>query len=354
VEAGILGPELERQLAARGLMLGHRPAAFEFSTLGGWIAAPDAGQAPHWLAGVRLATPQGLLSLRDGSAASLNGLVQGSQGAFGVITAATLRVRPRPAQQEHRRYLFPDFASGIAALRQAAREELPMLQPLLRDDGATRLAQRLAQQDGGWTLPTLAQALHRTLRRFDSHAAALDVSFGGSASEVATARKRFAALARKLRALPQGAQTQEPFALPVLRDILLDRGAALDSISGFTTWAKLPLLYVALRAALKQAMRQHALRPGVRGLVLFHVGPVTRDGAGFTVSWIYPRHLDDEVAQAGHLRAAALAAATAQGAVLAGSDGLGQPRDALEEKLLGGIKRMLDPGDILNPGRIQP
>ena len=39
-EAGITGPDLERQLAARGMMLGHRPDSFEFSTLGGWIAQP--------------------------------------------------------------------------------------------------------------------------------------------------------------------------------------------------------------------------------------------------------------------------------------------------------------------------
>jgi len=57
-QAGISGPELERQLAAHGLMLGHFPGSFEFSTLGGWIAHHGAGQevarygrAGDWRAG---------------------------------------------------------------------------------------------------------------------------------------------------------------------------------------------------------------------------------------------------------------------------------------------------------------
>ena len=43
-QAGVYGPELEDVLKARGYTLGHYPQSFEFSTLGGWIAARGAGQ----------------------------------------------------------------------------------------------------------------------------------------------------------------------------------------------------------------------------------------------------------------------------------------------------------------------
>ena len=43
-EAGIFGPELEKILGEKGYTLGHFPQSFEFSTLGGWIAARSSGQ----------------------------------------------------------------------------------------------------------------------------------------------------------------------------------------------------------------------------------------------------------------------------------------------------------------------
>ena len=43
VQAGVLGPDLERQLAERGFTLGHFPDSFTHSTLGGWIATRSSG-----------------------------------------------------------------------------------------------------------------------------------------------------------------------------------------------------------------------------------------------------------------------------------------------------------------------
>ena len=38
IEAGVFGPDMEEQLAAQGMTLGHFPDSFLHSTLGGWIA----------------------------------------------------------------------------------------------------------------------------------------------------------------------------------------------------------------------------------------------------------------------------------------------------------------------------
>ncbi|MGZ4311960.1 MAG: FAD-binding oxidoreductase, partial [Solirubrobacteraceae bacterium] len=43
VQAGVAGPDLEEQLAARGYTLGHFPDSFPHSTLGGWIATRSSG-----------------------------------------------------------------------------------------------------------------------------------------------------------------------------------------------------------------------------------------------------------------------------------------------------------------------
>ncbi|EMN48039.1 FAD binding domain protein [Leptospira interrogans str. L1207] len=43
-QTGIYGPPLEISLNEKGFTLGHFPQSFEYSTLGGWIAARSAGQ----------------------------------------------------------------------------------------------------------------------------------------------------------------------------------------------------------------------------------------------------------------------------------------------------------------------
>ena len=148
-EAGIYGPALEKALQAKGMTLGHYPQSFEFSTLGGWIAHRGAGQgsnrygrAEDWLSGAKLATPRGLLDTNGFPASAagpqLNDLVLGSEGAFGIITEATVRLHPAPAAADYRGYLFRDFESGTAAIRAAVQEDLPATMLRLSDVEETR------------------------------------------------------------------------------------------------------------------------------------------------------------------------------------------------------------------------
>src|SRR6185436_12718657 len=122
-EAGIYGKDLEAALNAKGFTLGHFPQSYEFSTLGGWVAARGSGQqsarygkAEDWFAGGEIATPKGVWKLpsQPASAAGpdLRALVAGSEGAFGVITSATVRIHHLPRARDYTTFLFRDFKSG--------------------------------------------------------------------------------------------------------------------------------------------------------------------------------------------------------------------------------------------------
>lgn len=43
VQCGIIGKDLENELAKYGVMCGHEPDSVEFSSLGGWIATKASG-----------------------------------------------------------------------------------------------------------------------------------------------------------------------------------------------------------------------------------------------------------------------------------------------------------------------
>jgi len=350
VEAGITGPALERQLAARGMTLGHRPDDFEFSTPGGWIAQPGIGQeaarygnVSDWLRGVRVATPQGLL--KPSGLPDLKPLLLGSRGAFGVITGATIRIRGIAEKEDHRAYLFPDFASGLAAVREAHRTGLPHSFLQLSDDAETRLTQAFQRADQDFDLLRHMFDVYLSIRRFDSGAARLVAGFAGSESEVKSARKRLDGLAKRLGALPLGVDREwekQRFSSLYRRDTFLDRGVSMDGQDFSASWAKLPGLYVAVRAALKQAMRNHAPRANAHGLVLCRLSGARSDSATLTFNWLFPRILTDGVAQAERIRNAAMAAASSVDPVHHG----------LQRDILRGIKQVVDAKAILNPGAL--
>ena len=122
LQPGLRGPEAEALLAAEGLMLGHYPQSFEHATIGGFAATRSSGQASAGygrfdalVVGLRAATPRGELRLGGAPASAagpdLRQLLLGSEGAFGVLTEVTVRVR-RAARAEGLRGLAVAVVRG--------------------------------------------------------------------------------------------------------------------------------------------------------------------------------------------------------------------------------------------------
>ena len=150
-EAGITGPALEVALRDAGFALGHHPASFERSTVGGWLATGAVGQdatgtgpIADSVRSLALVAGTGLVETGSAPGASegpdLLDLLIGSEGAFGVIARATLALRPRPAAQAGAALLFGSFADGLAALRRLAQAGAAPSFVRLCDAAETRLA----------------------------------------------------------------------------------------------------------------------------------------------------------------------------------------------------------------------
>src|SRR5207302_453099 len=141
IQAGALGPALERELGEHGLTLRHFPQSFEFSTLGGWIATRSGGHfatlythIDDLVESVRALTPTGVWESRrlpgSGAGVSPDRMLIGSEGTLGLITEAWVRVRPRPSHRASAAVMFSDFIAGAAV---GSWREAFLRAPYLRD-----------------------------------------------------------------------------------------------------------------------------------------------------------------------------------------------------------------------------
>lgn len=377
-EAGIYGPALEKALQAKGVTLGHYPQSFEFSTLGGWIAHRGAGQqsgrygkAEDWLVAAKVATPRGLISTEDFPASAagprLTDFFVGSEGLFGIVTEAQFRVHAVPKAYDFRGFLFRDFATGAAAIREAMQNDLPASMLRLSDPDETyfyRAFSRVGKRDG------LKQMIERkvlAMRGFGERPCALISAFEGDADEVRDARKHFATIAKNLGAMgigegPGKRWREGRFHGPYLRDPLMERGVGVDTLETATSWSKIDALYNGVRSALENTMEETAPRPGARGLVMCHISHSYPTGASLYFTYIFPRALDGEIAQWQKIKKAATDAIAAHGGTISHHHGVGEDhlswmadeKGALGIEMLRAIKTTLDPKGILNPGKLIP
>lgn len=291
----------------------------------------------------------------------------GSEGLFGVVTEAKIRVRPVPVESDYRGYLFRDFAGGTEAIREAVQAEVPVAMLRLSDAEETRFYRAFG---GAGTKPGLGARLadaYLQARKFNANAAALIAGFEGDAATVAEGRKAFDKIARKLGALALGRRQGQRwrdgrFHGPYLRDPMMDRGLGVDTLETATSWTKLDALYRAVRTALENAMRATAPRPEAHGIVLCHISHSYPDGASLYFTYFFPRALDGEIAQWKAIKSAASDAITAQGGTISHHHGVGEDHlawmksedGALGLDVLRAIKRTFDPKGILNPGKLIP
>ncbi len=378
-EAGIYGPALEKALAAKGFTLGHYPQSFEFSTLGGWIAHRGAGQssgrygrAETWLVGAKLATPRGVLSVGGFPASSagpqLLDLALGSEGAFGVVTEATMRLRAVPAANDYRGYLFHDFASGAEAIREAVQSGVDAAMLRLSDASETRFYRAYGALGKKRGLGDRLAQIYLDAKGFDDKACAMVAGFeGDSAAAVDDARQTFEKIAQKHRALRLGrAQGQRwkdgRFHGPYLRDPMMDRGVGVDTLETATRWSNIETLYVAVKSALESAIRETGPRDGAHGIVSCHISHSYPDGASLYFTYIFPRALEREIAQWQAIKTAASDAIAANGGTISHHHGVGEDhlawmngeKGALGIDVLRAVKMALDPKGVMNPGKLIP
>ncbi|MFX1257210.1 MAG: FAD-binding oxidoreductase [Promethearchaeota archaeon] len=136
VETGTNGMNLERYLNAKGYTSGHIPQSLYTSSVGGWIAHRAAGQfstkygkIEDIVMGMEVVLPQGdIIEFKTIARAStgpqLDKFFIGGEGTIGIVTKATLRIWPYPEKRASISYVFPTFEDSLEATRQILRQQI--------------------------------------------------------------------------------------------------------------------------------------------------------------------------------------------------------------------------------------
>jgi alkyldihydroxyacetonephosphate synthase len=370
VEPGVFGPALERLLGEHGVTLGHFPQSFEYSTVGGWVATRSAGQAStgygridELVEAVRCDTPAGPLTTLDVPATaagpSLRELVVGSEGVLGVITEATLRVRPVPEARHYEAWSFRSFGEGAEAYRALEQAGASPDLARLSDEEETRLSMSLASTGSA---AERAGRAYLGLRGHSGGCLAF-TGFEGTPDEVARRRGRTAGLLRAHGAVGLGQRPGRSwlkgrFAAPYLRDEMLDRGVMVETLETATTWSNLRLLYEAVGAALRESLTARGTPP----VVMCHISHLYPSGASLYFTFIARQEPGSEIDQWRAAKTAACDAIVATGGTITHHHAVGADHAPWMEREVGELgvgvlraaKERVDPQGIMNPGKLLP
>jgi alkyldihydroxyacetonephosphate synthase len=343
VGAGHRGSELEEWLNQRGHTLNHFPQSLGRSSVGGWLATRATGQLSSKYGGIEDLVVRYEVVLTDGSVLDvharpraavgpdLRALFLGSEGCFGVITEVTLKVFPLAPHRRLGAFSMPSVAAGLEAMRTIAQASLRPMLVRFYDEAETAHA---APGMEGCAL------------------------FLGCDGFEAVAEAEFEECARIVRELGGRLVGPEPveawlgrrFDFSTVEKILASPGGYAETIEVAHLWSGIDELYTALTEALAPLADE----------VIAHFSHVYPQGTSLYVILLGHADSDEEARQRlAEIWRTAMKATVDVGGELSHHHGAGLARqefipEGLGEQhlLLRRLKEMLDPGFVLNPGKL--
>jgi alkyldihydroxyacetonephosphate synthase len=369
--AGATGPTIEEQLGRLGYRLGHFPQSWEYSTLGGWIATRSSGQQSYGygriedlFAGGQVETPRGQFELpplpASAAGPDLRQVVLGSEGRLGVITRAVLRVRPLPVQEFFWGVFFHAWEDGRHAARALVQSRVPLSMVRLSDAQETETTLALVGRE---RLLKLADgALSLLGYREGRCLMILGISAEGGV-DATKIRQQALDVIRSCGGLNAGTLigkewAHSRFKSPYLRNTLWQMGYALDTLESAVSWNAFEQARVNALAGIRNVLEVE----GVGGLAFSHLSHLYADGAGFYITYIFPRS-EDPHETLSTWRAAKRSASNAildgggtishqHGVGLDHRDDLPGEKGPLGVQLIRAFAQAVDPAGILNPGKL--
>lgn len=375
IEAGATGRELATALAQHGFTMGHEPDSMEFSTLGGWIATNASGMKKNrygniedLVLDVNVVSACGVLSRpgasvpRESIGTNPKSLSFGSEGNFGIITSAIVKLFPLPEVQRYGSIIFPDLEHGFACLYALSRSGALPASVRLMDNTQFHFGRALAAHSGGWLAGLKSRVEREVVTRvkgFDpTRMTVATLVFEGSAEEVAFQERMVYRIASVHQGMKAGSSNGErgyqlTFGIAYIRDFAFEHWTIAESFETSVPWSRAIELYQRVKARVE---REHT-RLGLPGKPFF-TGRITQVyTTGVCIYFylgFYTKGVDEPVAKYMEMEHAAREEILAAGGSLSHHHGVGKlRRDFLPQVQSGAslesvaaLKRALDPDDL--------
>ncbi|HUP32247.1 MAG TPA: FAD-linked oxidase C-terminal domain-containing protein [Gaiellaceae bacterium] len=349
VEAGVTRTQLDARLRPEGVFFPVDPGAD--ATIGGMVATGASGTTTVRYGAMRenvlsltVVTPDGRVvrtrsrARKSSAGYDLTHLFVGSEGTLGVITEVTLRIYPTPEAISSAVCSFARLDDAVTTVIQAIQLGIPVARIELLDDVQMNAVNRRS----GLSYPL---------------APTLFLEFHGTASEVAVQAEEVAAIAKEHGGgdFAWATSEDERRRLWAARHQAYEASLALRPGSrGYITDVCVPI------SALARCITETRAEVDAAGLVAPIVGHVG-DG-NFHVCFLVDPDDPDELALVRGLAERLAERAIALGGTCTGEHGVGYGKSKLlplEYGLEGvdmmrRIKHALDPGGMMNPGKILP
>ncbi|MDP3276600.1 MAG: FAD-binding oxidoreductase [Deltaproteobacteria bacterium] len=389
IDAGILGQHLEDTLLARGATMGHYPSSIACSTLGGWIVTRGAGQCSGRYGKVEdmVLSVEGILPTGEPFTAGApapgeidaRALMVGSEGLFGVVTRATMRVWPAPKEQLGVGFTFATLSQAWDAvralyqsgLRPAVCRVYDPLDSYIFRTGKRRSSESEVHAPGApnATAQWLLRRVGPASRLFNAINARhgerlfgrslLIVIFECTEAERDMGREALA----QAQALCVACGGQDEGDAPAKRWIsrrhsvsyrqpaTYAKGLWVDTMEVAAPWSRFKALYEGVRAALAQG-----------GLVMAHMSHAYTDGCSIYFTFVGASPTDERALERYDLTwAKALLAAHSAGGTIAHHHGIGRSKRGamgLEHgdglSVLRALAAAADPFEVLSGGPLLP
>ncbi|TDL99758.1 MAG: FAD-binding oxidoreductase [Flavobacteriaceae bacterium] len=364
-QSGILGPDLEAALNKEGYTCGHFPQSFEFSTLGGWVAAKGAGQcstgygrAEELLVSLKAVTPIGTFEGKDFPSAvqgfDLKHLFVGSEGTLGVITEVTWKIfKHRPQNTQKSSFIFKDFFSSTAAMREMIQNEIGKPHLFRISDGKeTDFAFSHLGFQGTWKDKLLSTLGYKSPQR-----CTMVMTVEGESTYGKSVMGNMKKIARKHGGFPSGEEPinkwlKQRFDSPYLRDGLMEEGYMIDTLETAVTWDNLHGLWQAIH-------RYFETNPKVYGMS--HISHVYPNGCNIYAIFISPMKdepLENTLKEFHAFQQGIIQTFVENKGSISHHHGVGRmgaefmsgqfPKEGFS--MMQGIKDLFDPSGIMNPG----
>jgi len=349
VEAGVVHAKLESELAKHGLFWPPDPGSSDACTMGGVIAmnaggmrALKYGTTRDWVLGLKVVLPNGEIirtgsrTLKGNAGYDLTRLFVGSEGTLGIITEATLKLRPIPEAENRISAYFESIEKAGEAVSKIYMAGIVPASIELMDR-------------------SVIAAVSKWLgKKFPDMDAYLIVSVDGSRSEVeATASKVEQVLRESGASQVLRATTQEEF--NEIWTIRSEGATALPNVTGKMNVTHDVCVPISKLPEAFKTIREICDRYGIPVAILSHAG----DG---NVHAIFSVNLNDpeESARAKRAHDEMCRYVIRIGGTISGEHGIGIDKaELLAEEvgpaamaLMRAIKGLIDPNNIMNPGKM--